>query len=116
MKTLLKLLRKIIRLSPLKFDKKLFRRGPGRPPNSGLPEYKHIGLTKPDYILVKGWARARGITMRMTVHELIESFILCKEQDHIKIIQRLTTDRALFCDELARYIKCFGKIPPGEQT
>jgi hypothetical protein len=48
--------------------------------------------------------------MRMMIHQMTESFILCKEQDHIKIIQRLTTDRALLCDELARYIEVYGKL------
>jgi hypothetical protein len=61
MKTLLKLLKKITRYGPIKFGIKLFHRGPGRPPASGLPAFRNIDFTKPDYTLLKSWAKARAL-------------------------------------------------------
>jgi hypothetical protein len=43
-------------------------------------------------------------------HLVIEGFLLCEEGGHAKTIERLTMERAVLCDELARYISRFGKL------
>jgi hypothetical protein len=42
--------------------------------------------------------------------------VLCKEEGHVGIIKKLTTERAPLYDEMAKYMGCFSKLTTESKT
>ena len=111
MESPLKLVRKLKRFSPLKINKAAFKRKPGRPRKPDVSYPITIRVTKEDHKLLGVWAKERGKPIREMNHIIIGAFLLCEEGGHVETIKRLNMERAVLCDELAKYIEAFGKIP-----
>ena len=103
------------KISPVILRFKAKKSNAGRK-NCGLKPYTHIYFAKEDYMLIKTWSTERHTSLREMVHEVVKGYMVQTEVDIAKRISDIENERDLVADELARYMKHFGKLPANRES